>query len=218
VLASEGAALVARGLVEAIETHGHAVLGLVGGTSVAPLYDALADQDVPWARVHILPLDERVVPADDPDRNWHVIERLTAPLVSAEALPVANLHPLHDGEPHHAADAMTSTLERLGGCVHVLVLSAGEDGHVASLFPGHPALRDEHVRFFVVPDSPKPPPRRVTASLPLLRQASTALVLAVGEAKRHALDRILAGTDEVTCPARIVHAIPDGHVLTDLDV
>jgi len=73
----------------------------------------------------------------------------------------------------------------------------GPDGHTASLFPGHPALDATEAPCVAVRDAPKPPPQRVTLTLPILRRASHTLLLATGTEKRDALARVVSGDDSL---------------------
>jgi 6-phosphogluconolactonase len=76
------------------------------------------------------------------------------------------------------------------------LLGLGEDGHTASLFPGHPEVQaDGGALCLPVRDAPKPPPERVTLSLPMLRAARHCLLLATGAGKAPALAAVLAGPD-----------------------
>ena len=97
------------------------------------------------------------------------------------------------------------------------MLGVGEDAHVGALFPEHHSVKDCSPGYLSLTDSPKPPPHRVTASRALLASSSMLGALVLGEAKRQALELIVApqGTTE-TCPARIVYEVPSSYVFTDL--
>jgi 6-phosphogluconolactonase len=130
-----------------------------------------------------------------------------AGLLSRDAPPGLELPLLLDGEFFEDARARVETALSLhfDDGLDVLLLGLGEDGHIASLFPGRPW--DGPGPLLRVTDSPKPPSSRLTLSLPFLRTASRAILLATGPSKREALLRLLDGDP----------ALPASH-LPDLDV
>jgi 6-phosphogluconolactonase len=152
----------------------HVVLtgGTVGIATLAALAHSPARDAVDWSEVHLWWGDERFVPAGDGDRNeTQAREALLDAL--GDALPAANVHPVPAqdddvADPHVAADAYAGELAAhapAGAEVpqfDVLLLGMGPDGHVASLFPGHEALRAAGRPTVGVEGSPKPPPLRVS--------------------------------------------------------
>lgn len=188
-------------------------LALPGGRSIIGVLRQLRDQNVPWPAVVVLPADERCLPEGDPDRNWEVIHtELLAPLIGRGVLPPENCAPFRcrEKEPDWGlgefAEALSLPLSGDGvPVVDVVVLGAGEDGHVASLFPRSPQLQTADLGFLRVHESPKPPPHRITLSPAMIAAASTSVLLFFGSAKQQALRAFsnpLIPTDE--CPARLV--------------
>ena len=210
---------VATSIAGVLTTRPSAVLGIPGGRSAAAIFEELVEHDVEWRRVQVFMVDERLVPLDSPKSNYRVARTsLIEPLFERGDLPRENVHPFVP-DPTAAdggAEAYTQALAGLGGVYDVLLLSAGEDGHVASLFPHHPAL-DAAAPHVLVEDAPKPPLRRMTISRTLLVRAQAAVLLFVGEGKRTAYRAFCdEGTEDTACPARFVLEIPQVYVLTDI--
>jgi 6-phosphogluconolactonase len=196
-VAVRAAAVVERDLARARDQRGVAHVGLSGGTTPARTYELLAAAGGDWADTQIWFIDERCVPPDDPESNY----RLAADtLLERAAIPAAQVHRM-EGElgPHEGASryalALAEGIAARAGAMPVLdlaVLGVGPDGHVASLFPGAPSLdADERAICLGVEDSPKPPPRRITVSLGVLRAARSCLLLATGHGKADAVAAML---------------------------
>lgn len=205
-------AALARGLAERIAAElaealaqGAASLALPGGDSPAPVFDALAQADLDWSRITVMPGDERWVAPDHPRSNAGLIRRH---LLQGRAA-AAPLIELYNGDrtPESAEHTLTR-LVRVHLPLTVLLLGMGEDGHVASLFPRSPrlglALSDEAeaVMGMQAPDGEC----RMSLTLPALRGARHRHLLVTGEGKRRVLDEA-AGRDPMDAP---VAAILDG--------
>lgn len=211
---------VAQAVEARLSEASHAVLGVVGGRSVGGIYAALRDRALAWDRIHVFLADERLVPVSSDESNWKLVRAdLLTRSDGSPLLPMSNGHPypFDPARPEAGVLAYDRALADLGGRFDVAILSAGEDGHTASLFPDHPSVRDDAGGFVLVEDSPKPPPRRVSASRTLLERTGLGVLVFYGEAKRAALDLFLAdGTDIEACPSRVVASMKRGLVLTDL--
>ncbi len=216
----EAADRVSQAVEVRLSSADHAVLGVVGGRSVGGIYAALRDRALPWNRVHVFLADERLVPASSDESNWKLVRAdLLTRADGGDVLPASNGHPypFDPARPEAGIPAYDRALADLGGRFDVAILSAGEDGHTASLFPDHPSVRDDATGFVLVEDSPKPPPRRVSASRALLAHTGLGVLVFYGEEKRAALDLFLAdGVRVETCPSRVVASMDRGLVLTDL--
>lgn len=133
--------------------------------------------------------DERAVASSDPRSNYGLAWQLWLQHV---AIPAAGLHRMAADvvDLNRAAMAYDFDLRQALGdppSLDLCLLGVGPDGHVCSLFPGHPAL-DERTRYVIaVDDAPKPPPRRITLTLPAIRAARAILVCAIGEEKAEAV-------------------------------
>ena len=171
-------------LDQAAAERGRATLAIPGGRSPGPVLTALAERLDPFVRnrLHLLWVDERAVPVGHPDRND--LPTLAA-WKAGDLLPAAvHAMPAEADDLEAAASAYAATLQAAtaGGVLDVVLLGIGEDGHVASLFPHHPGLQ-ELDPVFAVTDSPKPPARRLTLSLPVLTEARSRFILGLGAAK-----------------------------------
>lgn len=186
--------------------HGQRALhiALAGGTTPRRAYELLAQIEGSWKHVHLWLGDERCVPSDHPESNARMVrESLYA---NARAEP-PQLHEVPSPEvPEDAAWLYGLEIsENVPDVVFdIVLLGMGPDGHTCSLFPGHPVLDVSHAPVAPVRESPKPPPERVTLTLPVLRKARFTLLLATGAEKREPLARALAG--DQTIPTALLGA------------
>ncbi|MBM4279438.1 MAG: 6-phosphogluconolactonase [Deltaproteobacteria bacterium] len=168
----------------AIAARGRFTMALTGGSAATTLYPVLAQASLPWDRVHILFGDERCVPGDHDDSN-HALARRT--LLARAAIPAAHVHRVRgEDDPAAAAIAYERTLLDVTdgtGALDVVHVGMGPDGHVCSLFPGHPLLREEVALVAALTDSPKPPAARVTLTLQALARARQLWFLVTGGTK-----------------------------------
>ena len=170
---------------------------LAGGTTPQRAYELLAQYEGSWKHVHLWLGDERCVPHDHPDSNARMVrESLLA--TQRDEPPV--LHAVPSPEvPEDAAWLYGLEIrEHMPTAVFdVVLLGMGPDGHMCSLFPGHPVLAAAQAIVAPVRDSPKPPSERVTLTLPVVRSARHTLLLVAGEEKRDPLARALADDPEI---------------------
>jgi 6-phosphogluconolactonase len=189
-LAGEAADWLARALVESMARGQRVSLALSGGSTPGPVYRELARRDVPWALVDFYFVDERFVPPDHPESNYLLAEEaLFKPL----GVPVHQVFRMQ-GERSDRDAAARDYEQLLPPVLDVVVLGMGEDGHTASLFPGNAALEEKERRVLAVV-GPKPPPWRMTLTLPVLCSARKVLGLVSGAGKRDIVRRVLAGED-----------------------
>jgi 6-phosphogluconolactonase len=184
---------------EAIARSGMFRLGLAGGGTPRAVYKALAARpdDLPWECVQITFGDERCVPADSPDSNFHMAFES---LLCRVPLPVGNVFQIQgEIDPNEAATQCEAQLaavaKRMGESIYrhdLLLLGLGEDGHTASLFPGSPAL-EETQRLVIPTTGPKPPPQRITFTYPLLNASRKVAFLLNDPKKEPVLEAALRG-------------------------
>ncbi|MFO8063348.1 MAG: 6-phosphogluconolactonase [Spirochaetota bacterium] len=223
----QAAAVVRERLSNQVQERGNAVLALPGGRSVAGVLEQLAETEAPFSEVDVFFVDERCVPLEDEESNFTVVQRsFLEPLAAAKnPVPEDRIHPFHcNGTAKNlGVDAYEREFHRVTERLDVAVLGVGEDGHVASLFPGAPELESAGSSlaepFLAVENAPKPPAQRMSASPSLLRGASTTILLFFGDGKRTALKNFVAKDGAVSqCPARLVRDNEDLWVFTDIGV
>lgn len=196
--AKRAATEIARRLQSARRERGAAHLALSGGTTPARAYELLAQELEDWQGISVWFADERCVGPDDEESNYRLARETL--LGAAHGLDESLVHRM-EGElgPERGAERYASALrehapsEQGVAVLDVVVLGIGPDGHVASLFPGAPALDVQAPELCLgVHDSPKPPPERITLTLPVLRAAQRCVLLATGAGKADAVDAMLA--------------------------
>jgi 6-phosphogluconolactonase len=208
------ARLVTR-LVDVCAARGHASLVLTGGgigtRVLTELAAAPAREAVDWRHVDIWWGDERFLPTGDPERNETGARK--ALLDHVDASP-DRVHPMPGPDGPDGPDPEAAAARYAGWLLaasqpedhsqvpsfDVLMLGIGPEGHVASLFPGMPALYEERT-VVAVHGSPKPPPTRLTLTLPAITAAREVWILASGEEKAGAIRLALSGAGPVQVPA-----------------
>lgn len=206
-----------RGLLQSQE---HVVLAVPGGRSVSGIFGLLREADIPWRKVHIFMVDERLVPVTNDDSNFKLAkEHFIGDLVKQQRLPKENVHPftMDTATDDFGISDYETELRKYGGCYDIVLLSSGEDGHVGALYPDHHSVKDESECYLIMNDSPKPPKDRMTMSRKLLLRSRVAIMVVLGEGKRHAFEKFLDKALGVhSCPAKLVEMVPKAYVLTDL--
>ena len=173
-------------------------LAVSGGSTPWKMLRALADEDVPWDRLHLFQVDERVAPAGDPDRNW---TRVRDSLLAHAAIPESQLHAMPVEAPDLAAGAAgyARAIAGVAGMPPVLDLvhlGLGPDGHTASLVPGDPVLEVAEADVALT-TNPYQGRRRMTLTYPLLNRSSRILWLVTGASKREMLCRLQAADPSI---------------------
>ncbi|MDX6298757.1 MAG: 6-phosphogluconolactonase [Nocardioidaceae bacterium] len=213
-LAEAVAARLITRLVDVQSSGRLARIVLTGGTIADRIHHAVAASKscdaVDWGGVEVWWGDERFVAADDPERNER---QARLALLDKVRLEPGHVHPMPppdqaQGDPDIAAEMYTAELAAAAGpgdhdaipTFDVLMLGIGPEGHVASLFPGMPALYDERP-VAGVRGCPKPPPVRVTMTMPTLQHAHDVWFVASGEEKARAVHLALSGAGPMQVPA-----------------
>ncbi|MGW3514871.1 6-phosphogluconolactonase [Streptomyces hydrogenans] len=216
LMAEAAAARLITRIVDAQSSRGAASVVLTGGRNgnglLAALGTAPARDAIDWSRLDLWWGDERFLPEGDPERN---VTQARAALLDRVPLDPARVHamPASDGPYSDDADAAAAGYaaelaaaaapeDRAGvPAFDVLMLGVGPDTHVASLFPELPAVRETERTVVGVHGAPKPPPTRISLTLPAIRAAKEVWLLAAGEDKAKAAALALSGAGEVQAPA-----------------
>jgi 6-phosphogluconolactonase len=206
-LAEAAAGAVVSALETGVRLNGTASLAATGGRSPGPVYDLMALAPLDWRRVRITLSDERWVDESSPESNARLVRERLLKHRAAEAV----FHPLRDGEPDpETAARHASTLFNSWPPLDAAMLGMGEDGHVASLFPGSPVLDvgldPTAPACIAVPvgEGRPPPQARLSLTIHPLINAGLVVILASGSAKRAVLERALQGGDPRELPVRAV--------------
>ncbi|MFK0155662.1 6-phosphogluconolactonase [Streptomyces sp. NPDC090499] len=216
LMAQAAAARLITKIVDAQASRGEASVVLTGGRNgnglLAALAAAPARDAVDWGRLDLWWGDERFLPEGDPERN---VTQARDALLGQVPVDPKRVHamPASDGpwgtDVDAAAEAYAAELAAAADpenhgpvpTFDVLMLGVGPDTHVASLFPELPAVRETERTVVGVHGAPKPPPTRVSLTLPAIRSAREVWLLAAGEDKAEAVAIALSGAGEIQAPA-----------------
>ncbi|MCO4236485.1 6-phosphogluconolactonase [Pseudarthrobacter sp. MDT3-26] len=223
-MAAIAARLITK-LVDVQDKHGEATVVLTGGTVGIGTLKAVADSPaapaVDWSRVNFWWGDERFVAADHPDRNTR--QAFAALLSSIPVDPARINQPASSDDfdtPEEAAEDYARRLREAAQAEHaadmsddrpdepgvlprldVVLLGVGPDAHIASLFPEQGGIREKERTVVGVRNSPKPPPQRISLTLPAINTAAEVWMVVAGEDKAGAVGLALAGANPVQVPA-----------------
>ena len=203
----------------AIGERGQFTIALSGGSTPKPLYEAIANQKLPWDKIHVFWGDERYVPADHPDSNELMARRAWLDQV---ALPQANIHAIPTLSANPEVDAakynqhLQTFFNSASGefpALDVVLLGMGDDAHTASLFPYTEALK---VSDRLVTVGNKDDNLRITFTYPFINAARSVIFMAAGANKRPALAQVFAPVaDDFAYPSRLIR--PQGELYWLLD-
>jgi 6-phosphogluconolactonase len=181
-----GAAWIAEALRAALAARDRASVALSGGNSPRRVYEELASLPIDWGRVHVFFGDERCVAPDHPDSNYRMAREALLDRVQAP-----HVHRMQ-GERTDREAAAAEYAALLPDRLDLIVLGLGEDGHTASLFPGHDWSRPVGRSVIAVAGAAKPPPFRLSVTPDVIWAAAARLVLATGEGKAEQVRLALA--------------------------
>ncbi|MCW2654910.1 MAG: 6-phosphogluconolactonase [Mycobacterium sp.] len=211
LVAAAGARLI-NTINSAVRERGKATIVLTGGGTGIGMLRHVGDhaKDIDWSAVHLFWGDERYVPEDDDERNE---KQAREALLDRVDIPPGNVHamPASDGEFGDDIDAAALAYDHVLAAnaepgepapnFDVHLLGMGPEGHINSLFPHSAAVRETRRLVVGVEDSPKPPPRRITLTLPAVRRSREVWLVAAGENKADAVAAAFGGADPAEVPA-----------------
>ncbi|AUI57928.1 6-phosphogluconolactonase [Amycolatopsis sp. BJA-103] len=207
LLAAATAARLVTRIVDVQAAKGSASVVLTGGgTGIAilrELRDSSARDAIDWSRLDLYWGDERFVPADSDERNEKQAREALLDHVPLDPKRVHAMAP-SDGEfgddVDAAAAAYAEVLAATDAAFDIMLLGLGGEGHTASIFPESPAVYEKELSVVAVRDCPKPPPTRISLTLPAIRRAQDIWLVTGGDAKADAVAQALAGAGEVQIP------------------
>lgn len=173
--------------------------GLSGGSTALIFLGALREATVDWSQITLYWADERAVPPDHPDSNFALAERLLISPLGGRA-PQSVRMPADQPDLQQAAAQYDRALPV---ALDLIILGVGDDGHVCSLFPNHQGLAVRDSRVTAIEDSPKPPPRRLTLTMPYVIASRRVWIVALGARKRPVLQQAVS-RQSITTPVDIV--------------
>ena len=220
-LARQAAARFAGLAADAVAARSCFTVALSGGATPTGLYHLLAQAPyrdrLPWSRIHLFWGDERCVPLDHPESNYRQAQET---FISRVPIPAANVHRiLGELSPDAAAHAYSAELRAFFGdpwpTFDLILLGMGDDGHIAALFPGSPAIHETEKPVVATTGQYQDrPAQRVTLTLPAINAARDIFFLVAGAAKAPAVHAVLHGPP-AGFPAQQVH--PAGRLTWFLD-
>ena len=199
-------------ITDAIDKRGRAQIVLTGGGTGVGLLKRVGErgEKIDWSKVHLYWGDDRFVPEDDDERND---KQAREALLDHIDIPASNVHPMSasDGDFGDDLDAAAVDYEHVLAAnaddgqptpdFDVHLLGMGGEGHINSLFPETPAVRETSRLVLGVPDSPKPPPRRITLTLPAVQRSREVWLVVSGAGKADAVAAAIGGAKPVDVPA-----------------
>lgn len=184
-------------LLDKKETINFAVCG--GRSSASVFEELLKIEEINWNKIHFFVVDERRVSIDDEESNFKILKDNLLDKINIDD---KNIHPYYYDRD---VKEYTEELNKLGGNFDLVLLSSGEDGHIAGIYPGHHTIVNQSNEFVTFDDSPKMPPKRMSATPNMIKESDVAVILFNGKEKKKAYKMYLDLSMIVeVCPAKLV--------------
>ena len=224
VLAQQLRSYLIRSQNSSIGRHDNFRLAVSGGSLPNTLAKALlapgngSEEDtVHFSKWHIFFADERCVPLNHPDSNYlllknELLDKIPPELGTPTVYPISEKMVEQD-DPQEVADLYQEDLTRSFAAKEtvkvpifdLILLGCGPDGHTCSLFPGHELLREKDAWVAPETESPKPPPKRITLTLPVVTHAASIAFVATGGGKKEIMKQIFDTEEGRTLPSGLVN-------------
>lgn len=220
-LFAAGAKIIAEHLKSQPENK-QVVIALCGGRSITHLLGGLISQirsltSQERSLIHFFIVDERLVPLSDANSNFKLLsEKFFDPLIVEGLIEQNQIHPFVPNEEKDdwGVSDYVAELKQFSGKFDLVLLGAGEDGHIAGLFPNHNSINDSAEYFVTFSDSPKPPSGRMSASRKLIERASMAVALVIGKEKQDAFKFYQDSSVSIEqCPLKLIDSLKEAYIL-----
>lgn len=204
--------LIEERAAKAIQSNGFFTVAFSGGSGAKIICKGLTARNVDLSKWRILFCDERYVELTHPESNYSIVKEQLLDKSSTSPDRILSINssvPLGEAAKEYEAKLkeLYPSLQEGVPQLDLLLLGMGPDGHTCSLFPGHALLKESKQLVAPISDSPKPPPRRITLTLPVINAAKCAAFVATGSSKADVMKRVLEGNEEDPLPAARVKLI-----------
>ncbi|KAG6897327.1 hypothetical protein C0992_002385 [Termitomyces sp. T32_za158] len=224
------AAFIVKAQKDSLDKKGRFTVALSGGSLPKMLAGLIDNPALKWdkwydsLRPQVFYVDERVVPLDHPDSNYlasftHLFSKVPIPRQNIHTIDTTLLDDLEELSDAYEKELIREFAQKDSArfpIFDLILLGMGPDGHTASLFPGHELLAEEDRWVAYIEDSPKPPPKRITFTYPVINHASRVVFVATGKEKVDTLTQVLDHPETGLPSARVRPAYP-GHLYWFVD-
>ncbi|KAF8807607.1 6-phosphogluconolactonase [Phlegmacium glaucopus] len=215
-LVSSLAVFVEKAQRDSINKKGRFTIALSGGSLPKMLRGLINNPNIKWDQWHVYYVDERVVALDHPDSNHrscdeHLYSKVPILPDHIHTIDVNLLNDLEELSDAYEKDLIREFAQKDAARFPVfdlILLGMGPDGHTASLFPGHELLSEEDRWVAYVDDSPKPPPKRITFTYPVINHAARVAFVAAGKEKADILKTVLDDPEAGLPSSRVKPVFP----------
>lgn len=184
---------------DAIDKKGRFSIALSGGSLPKMLNALIGEKGVEWGKWQVFFADERAVPLDHEDSNYRIckvelFDKVQIPRKNIRTIDTSLLNDLEELSDAYEQQLIQEFAQKDSArfpIFDLIMLGMGPDGHTCSLFPGHELLTEEDRWVAPIEDSPKPPPRRITFTFPVLNHAMKIAFVAAGGSKQDVLAQVL---------------------------